>query len=1072
MTVSNSRNAAREYRQPIVEARGAVAPVPEVGQIVSVRGSNWAVTDVHQQSLPRSAHDDAIRQLQHAVTLQSVEDDRLGHELRVVWELEPGRSLRPPQDLPTDIDATKFDSPERLAAFIDALRWGAVTSADVKTVQAPFRSGANVEPYQLEPLRRALSAPRANLLLADDVGLGKTIEAGMVIQELLLRHRARTVIIVCPAGLCLKWQDEMRDKFGLDFRIVNSETMKDVRRTHGVHANPFALFPRIIVSMAWLPGPRAQRQLRDALITKSHGTASRFAFDILVVDEAHHVAPATPTRTDKAGIHKGYAVDSQRTRAVRDLAERCEHRLFLSATPHNGYTESFTALLEMIDPQRFVRGKVFDEQALKDVAVRRLKKDLPGQFRKREVKALIFIPSADEAEAYDRLIAFTNRRDKAAKGNDHAAKEMAALLLKKRFFSSPVAFARTVDVYKETRVRGLAVDFTAAYEEILGLDADDLEEGRIEQPETQTLQQTKNALPPLTDEDNADLEWLSDWGHTYDARPDSKLKALIKYLEANTKANDDWLNERVVIFTEYVDTLEWIHDILRQGGYEPNRIGIIDGSTDAEQREQIRFRFNTNPSEDKLRILLATDAAGEGIDLQKYCHRLVNFDIPFNPNRLEQRIGRIDRYKQKYDSEIRHFATTDKNTHLAEDVDLLARVAQKVTKIMADLGSANEIIAPDLQRQLGGMEPAPSKAKAEKSPIGEMLAGGRDVGAELTKLAQEIAESRDTLHLRPSNLKRVVDVAFALDRLPPIDEIGSDTTDVPVFRLPALGSSWEQVTRGLTTVLDRENLRPIVFDPDALDDSDDSDDSRIVYMHLGSPLLQRATRRLRAALWGGERSLQRVSAVIVPGLDESFAAAVTRLVLVGEAGLRLHEEVFLAGTRLSRRQAVGEERAEALLEKALDAEGLKPVTSRIAEQLEAAWNGGKADGLRARVARAIAERAERRQHAVEAQLEMRRIADRDRVIATFNRFGATLASALAEAEAIESELALFDDERRQSERDLRQIRARMDALADERDEELTAVDARYIDVRARTFHAAVLFALSPTDIERGEVSIR
>lgn len=1041
--------------------------VPEVGQIVAVRGANWAVTDVHQQTLPRSAHDDAVRQLQHAVTLQSVEDDRLGEELRVVWELEPGRRLKPPQDLPTNIDAGKFDLPERLAAFIDALRWGAVTSADVKTVQAPFRSGANVEPYQLEPLRRALSAPRANLLLADDVGLGKTIEAGMVIQELLLRHRARTVVIICPAGLCVKWQDEMHDKFGLDFRIVNSEAMKDVRRTHGVHANPFTLFPRIIVSMSWLPGPRAQRQLRDALITKSRGAASRFAFDILVVDEAHHVAPSTPTRTDKAGLRKGYAVDSQRTRAVRDLAERCEHRLFLSATPHNGYTESFTALLEMIDPQRFVRGKVVDEQALKDVAIRRLKKDLPGQFRNREVKALRFNPSADEAEAYERLIAFTNRRDKASKSDDRAARDMATLLLKKRFFSSPVAFARTIDVYKDTRQRGLAIDFDAEYDEILGLDADELEEGRVEQPETQTLQQAKKALPPLTNEDKADLDWLSDWGHSYEARPDSKLKALIDYIEANTKANGDWLNERMVIFTEYVDTLEWIHGILRQRGYENDRVDVIDGGTDGDERELIRARFNTDPSQEKLRILLATDAAGEGIDLQKHCHRLVNFDIPFNPNRLEQRIGRIDRYLQPHDVEIRHFASEDKHTPLGADVDLLARVAEKISKIMADLGSANEIIAPDLQRQLGGIDAAPRKGKAEKSPIGQMLAGGRDLGAELTKLAQDIAESRNALHLRPANLRRVVDIAFELDRLPPIDEVGSDRTDIPVFRLPALGSSWEQVTRGLTTALDRESLRPIAFDPDVLAEDDD-----VVYMHLGSPLLQRATRRLRSALWGGERSLERVTAVVVPGLDESFAAAVTRLVLIGKAGLRLHEEVFLAGTRLGRRQVVGEHRAEELLERALDAEDLEPAPTQIAEQLAEAWSDDRSDGLRARVAQAVAERVERRQRAVRTQLEDRRTADRERVIVTFDRFGLMLKSALAEAEAIESELTLFDDERRQTERDLRQIRARMDALADERDEELAAVDARYTDVQARTFHAAVLFALSPKDVERGEVSIR
>ena len=119
-----------------------------------------------------------------------------------MWELEPGRS-RQAAPGPADPDRRRqVRRPERLAAFIDALRWGAITSADDQTVQAPFRSGANVEAYQLEPLKRALGSPRANLLLADDVGLGKTIEAGLVIQELFLRHRARTAIVVCPAGLC------------------------------------------------------------------------------------------------------------------------------------------------------------------------------------------------------------------------------------------------------------------------------------------------------------------------------------------------------------------------------------------------------------------------------------------------------------------------------------------------------------------------------------------------------------------------------------------------------------------------------------------------------------------------------------------------------------------------------------------------------------------------------------------------------------------------------------------------------------------------------------------------------
>lgn len=143
-----------------------------------------------------------------------------------------------------------------------------------------------VEAYQLEPLRRALTSPPANLLLADDVGLGKTIEAGLVAQELFLRHRARTAVIVCPPSLSLKWQDEMRDKFGLQFVIVNSELMAQVRRTHGLNANPFQLYPRVFVSMAWLPQVRCQRLLRDVYAqTKNPKLGKRFAFDVLVVDD-------------------------------------------------------------------------------------------------------------------------------------------------------------------------------------------------------------------------------------------------------------------------------------------------------------------------------------------------------------------------------------------------------------------------------------------------------------------------------------------------------------------------------------------------------------------------------------------------------------------------------------------------------------------------------------------------------------------------------------------------------------------------------------------------------------------
>lgn len=174
-----------------------------------------------------------------------------------------------------------------------------------------------------------------NLLIADDVGLGKKVEAGLVIQELLLRHRARTVLVVCLASLCLKRQSEMASKFGLDFEIVDADMLRTFRRTRGLGANPFRVFPRLIVYMDWLKRPRAMGLLRDVLPVNAHTYPRRF--DLLGNDEVHQCATS--------GRGK-YAVDSQRTLTIREIAAHFERRLFLSATSHNGYTESFTALLD------------------------------------------------------------------------------------------------------------------------------------------------------------------------------------------------------------------------------------------------------------------------------------------------------------------------------------------------------------------------------------------------------------------------------------------------------------------------------------------------------------------------------------------------------------------------------------------------------------------------------------------------------------------------------------------------------------------------------------------------------
>jgi hypothetical protein len=179
----------------------SVMSSPEPGQLVEVRRRQWVVADM-QTSPARNGHSSP----QHFVTLSSIDEDSLGEQIEVIWELEPGAHIIEKAGLPS---ITGQDDTERLEAFLDAVRWGAATNADRGFLQAPFRSGVSIEDFQLDPLVRAIDMARANLLIADDVGLGKTIEAGLVIQELLLRHRARNVLVVCPASLQEKWRVEM-----------------------------------------------------------------------------------------------------------------------------------------------------------------------------------------------------------------------------------------------------------------------------------------------------------------------------------------------------------------------------------------------------------------------------------------------------------------------------------------------------------------------------------------------------------------------------------------------------------------------------------------------------------------------------------------------------------------------------------------------------------------------------------------------------------------------------------------------------------------------------------------------
>jgi superfamily II DNA or RNA helicase len=1072
LTITAEDRSADRAGEP---ARAFVPPLPERGQIVNVRGATWAVADVRAQGLPRSPADEGEPGLSHVVELQSLEEDRLGQELAVVWELEVGQTLAPDQGLPETISPDGFDEPNTLAAFVDAVRWGAVTSADGNTFQAPFRSGANVEAYQLEPLRRALQSARTNLLLADDVGLGKTIEAGLVLQELLLRHRARSVIIVCPPSLSLKWQDEMREKFGLEFEIVNSELMARVRRSHGLNANPFRLFPRVIVSMAWLPSLRAQRLLRDVFAdVRDTGTARRYAFDILIVDEAHHIAPASPTGV--SGF-RGYAVDSNRTIATRELAEKCEHRLFLSATPHNGYSESFTALMEMIDGRRFKRGASLDERALRDIAVRRLKADLRDVkgFQPRELKTLAFTPDPDEVEKFallDRILADSARRNRRDKSGG-----IVAMLLKKRFLSSPWSFALTLQQYTQADPgRGLADDDEQYYQEVLGSGQSDEEEGDAEHPEFTTLRHSKRS-DPLSAATSADIATLIAWGQKYENQPDARLTELLQFLNAVCRPDGTWSNERVVVFTEYAATLDWIVRVLSQHGYrDGTELAVIQGSTPAEEREDIRAKFTASPDKQPVRVLVATDSAGEGIDLQDHCHRLVNFDIPFNPSRLEQRIGRIDRYGQKFVPEIYQLSPAGNGTAYARDLKFLVqKLRQKIGTVAADLGSANEVIDVEVQDHF---TPGGTGRKVRLSArddgnviINRALAGGIELNRALTELSRTYGERKTEMHLTPANALRVVDTALELTGQPPLLAVEGDHP-ADVFEVPPLGPAWQPALRGLETRLNPGVLRPVTFDEQVARATDDVEESMddVVYIHLGHTLLQRSARILRSALFNVDSPVHRVTAAVVKDLPQSCVAAVSRLVLVGLGGLRLHEEVFLTGIRI-RGQAMSEAKAEEVLDRALDAQDLVLADAEVRRELADLWNGDGAP-LRTRLLAAMEQKAKTRQDRVIDALHKRRDTDIARAREIFTAFRVNLQESRdrLDREIRSEEEKLFpDDQQRQRRRDLASMIDRLDSLDEEEQREIAAIGARYADIRPHVTAAAVVFALTPDDAKDGGI---
>ncbi len=1046
-------------RRMAVAAAHLATPAPSDGQLAVVRGRRWVVSESLSSELPPAIEGTLPPPPQHLVSLISIEDDASGEELRVIWELEPGAQAIERAGLPP-VDPDHLDDPAQLDAFLDAVRWGAVTSADSRALQAPFRSGIIIEDYQLEPVVRALRMPRTNLLIADDVGLGKTIEAGLVIQELILRHRARTALVVCPASLQIQWRDEMREKFGLEFRIVNRALLAELRRTRGVHANPFTHFPRLIVSVDWLKGDLAMRLLREVLPPTPEIPRR---FDLLVVDEVHNVAPA--------GAGERYAADTLRTRAVRELGPHCEHRLFLSATPHNGYSNSFAALLELLDPYRFARGVEPDPATVREVTVRRLKHEMVDEdgtprFPRRTIVALeVDYPDAERAVHAD-LTRYAGLRARRLAGDEpgRLSADFVATLLKKRLFSSPAAFFKTLDVHEQTLRRGSprgtakpsAKVLRARFEEA----GDDVaDEGLLDDATDEALRLAADAEDDRpSDEELELLARMRAWATTAARREDAKTARLLDWIEETVRPGGRWGAERVIVFTEFRATERYLQERLTARGLGGERVALLDGTTREDRREDIKARWQADPALDPVRILLATDAASEGISLQKRCHRLVHAEIPWNPNRLEQRNGRIDRHGQPAGEVlIHHFVSAqwhdyeragrraDPNS-LEGDLHFLAVAARKVDQIREDLGSAGPVLERQIEEAMLGRrslldERATDQGAQRGAALRRVLGTERRMRDEVGRLRERLEESRDELHIRPERVERVVAVALALAGQPPLEAPGDGT-----FRVPRLTGSWAPATVGLEHPVTGQ-LRPITFDHDRARDDDD-----VVLAHLGHRLVTLSLALLRAEVW--QTDGRRLARVTMRAADPAVVATPTaiahgRLVVTGADGHRLHEEVVAAGLALANPATAGRlnvGQTAAALAAGRDTPVPAPMRGHLAAQL--------AD-VRAALLAALEARGRERAQSLERTLGDRAEQEATAITAVLRELQQAISAELTPRE--DPQIALFNpDERHQLERDVDALHQRLERIPEDIERETAAIHRRYAEPAPRLFPAAIV----------------
>lgn len=700
-------------------------------------------------------------------------------------------------------------------------------------------------------------------------------------------------------------------------------------------------------------------------------------------------------------------------------------------------------------------------------------------FPTREVRHVEVDFSPKEREMHEALRQYIDlRRGDSDSPAHQGAMDFVAMILKKRLFSSPLAFSVSMDTHLET-MRKEAGEAAAPKSppKLLRSVMDRMNEvaendEEYAEAEAETTAAVRPFFKPLTPREETLLVSLRDWAGAAKDQDDNRFGAFKQWLDG--KVRDE--GQRVIVFTEYRDTQRWLYDRITHTDYRDEEIAQLYGGQDDKDREDVKHVFQASLDYSPVRILLATDAASEGINLQNHCHTVFHWEIPWNPNRLEQRNGRVDRHGQRAERvEIFHFVpegwnVTDVDDALdarkgkmdyVDEMTYLAVVLRKIENIRTDLGSAGDVIADHVERVMTGTDRGWSNAAAvieRRHKNTALLKAERDFAERIQAVATYFQESRTANGMTAEAIEQVVRTGLWLEhRTELIDAVAPESFSGRVFRLPALpAGAWARARgEGLGDPLTgRERL--VTFDQEAMH----NDRRDIVLLHLKHPLVDMCQRLLRAEVWqGSEAKLNRVTARVVPGdlLRTPAVVAHGRVVVTGNEGTRLHEEIVIAGGRIEDGQLV-EEDPDAL-HVLLNAASQQPPGDELRDQLTSVWHRVEPDLTT--VLRKTAERANRQ---VARTLAKRCKEEVDAMRKVIQETEQGIRSALAHGDWAQP--SLFEEERQQLHTNKDALEARLAQLPELLESETDALRRRYADPTPRWFPAAVTF-LVPVAMAQG-----